>query len=879
MERVSSPVGFLSKPHPALNFLANARNPTVIGSRRFHFPPPVMSRESSDSHSEGEIVETGSEKATTSIESYKGTSVDRHFRPRASISRSPSPLGSPLPYRSRVHSRDGSRSPYRESRGFKRARDDDHYDRSRNDPRRFKVRYEESRPIESVRTHRSYRSHDQRNGRDQSYPYTEDRQVKGRSREKPQYHKLGRSPNNPKAHSNPFERQTSRGWRSSVREEGEGRDDESKDKLSNEQSVSDRGHALIAAAHSQLDTETNNIQTYPSIDSDTPQYASRAAKYVSPMPSLHVAYDSYFSMRPANGVKNDVQSASEVQLDEVALIEERRKRREAIKAKHRGQTTPIVVQDSTLDNRCMSTTPKPSVVGEPHVLGKQQTMQLRLLTDVGLAASPPRSPPNTSKEIPGQDSPTSFVVSGDTDLANSKATSDLLAQEDEPSAADYDPTMDMQEDKLRHDEHLRHDEISSSAYNEARQAHQDVLLPDAAAHKKSNEDAQDGLDMFAESDELDMFCEAPISLRKIENVSAKAVPVVQPKALDMGMLDDWDDSEGYYKVILGELLDGRYHIQSNLGKGMFSGVVRATDQKTKRLVAIKIIRNNETMKKAGLKEIEILQKLTGADPEDKKHIIRLERSFEHKGHLCMVFENLSINLREVLKKFGRDVGINLKAVRAYAQQMFLGLSLLRKCNILHADLKPDNVLVNESRNVLKVCDLGSASDASENEITQYLVSRFYRAPEIILGMPYDFAIDMWSVGCTLFELYTGKILFTGRSNNQMLRAIMECRGKISHKILRKAQFLDYHFDNLLSFRSIEKDRLTGKDSVRMMNFTKPTRDLKTRLMSNMKGMNDVEIKELNLFLDLLDRCLNLNPEKRCTPMDALKHPFILRPKT
>ena len=53
----------------------------------------------------------------------------------------------------------------------------------------------------------------------------------------------------------------------------------------------------------------------------------------------------------------------------------------------------------------------------------------------------------------------------------------------------------------------------------------------------------------------------------------------------------------------------------------------------------------------------------------------------------------SINLREVLKKFGRDVGINLRAVRAYAQQMFLGLSLLRKCNILHADLKPDNVLV------------------------------------------------------------------------------------------------------------------------------------------------------------------------------------------
>lgn len=381
--------------------------------------------------------------------------------------------------------------------------------------------------------------------------------------------------------------------------------------------------------------------------------------------------------------------------------------------------------------------------------------------------------------------------------------------------------------------------------------------------------------MFAEDDDDDMFAEA--GPRRTTAVEVKPA-TTQPQALDMSMMDNWDDPDGYYLTIPGELIEGRYHIQQNLGKGMFSSVVRAMDSVTKKLVAIKIVRNNETMRKAGIKEIEILKGLSTADPEDKKHVIRLERTFDHKGHLCMVFENLSMNLREVLKKFGRDVGINLKAIRAYAQQLFLGLSLLRKCQILHADLKPDNVLVNEARNVLKLCDLGSASSIDENVTAPYLVSRFYRAPEIILGIPYDYAIDMWSVGCTLFELYTGKILFTGRNNNAMLRSIMECRAKFSHKLLRRGTLTNMYFDDLLNFQSIEEDKVTGRVSTKVVDFKKPTRDLRSRLIGKGKKMDDGEKKELELFLDLLDKCLNLNPEKRCTPAEASKHPFITRGK-
>lgn len=172
-----------------------------------------------------------------------------------------------------------------------------------------------------------------------------------------------------------------------------------------------------------------------------------------------------------------------------------------------------------------------------------------------------------------------------------------------------------------------------------------------------------------------------------------------------------------------------------------------------------------------------------------------------------------MNLREVLKKYGKNVGLHIKAVRSYTQQLFLALKLLKKTGILHADIKPDNILVNESNLILKLCDFGSASHITDNEITPYLVSRFYRAPEIILGMQYDYGIDMWSAGCTIYELYTGKILFSGKSNNQMLKFFMDLKGKIPNKVIRKGQFKDQHFDQSCNFLSHEIDKLTERVSL------------------------------------------------------------------
>ncbi|XP_058837159.1 serine/threonine-protein kinase PRP4 homolog isoform X2 [Topomyia yanbarensis] len=272
----------------------------------------------------------------------------------------------------------------------------------------------------------------------------------------------------------------------------------------------------------------------------------------------------------------------------------------------------------------------------------------------------------------------------------------------------------------------------------------------AEEHKDLREDERAKQDKGYKRNEWDMFAEQDID----SNFDSPNTVVANKQGNENPALtDNWDDAEGYYRVRIGEVLDNRYVVANYTGQGVFSTVVRAKDQaRGNALVAVKIIRNNEIMHKTGLRELETLKKLNDTDPEDRYHCLRLYRHFFHKQHLCMVLEPLSMNLREVLKKYGKNVGLHIKAVRSYTQQLLLALKLLKKSGTLHADIKPDNILVNDNNLVLKLCDFGSASSITDNDITPYLVSRFYRAPEIILGLPYDYGIDMWSAGCTIYEL-------------------------------------------------------------------------------------------------------------------------------
>ena len=140
-----------------------------------------------------------------------------------------------------------------------------------------------------------------------------------------------------------------------------------------------------------------------------------------------------------------------------------------------------------------------------------------------------------------------------------------------------------------------------------------------------------------------------------------------------------------------------------------------------------------------------------------------------------MFELLSVNLYELIKQ-NQFRGLSTTLVRVFAQQLLNGLSLLNKARLIHCDLKPENILLkNLESPVIKIIDFGSACDERQTVYT-YIQSRFYRSPEVLLGLPYSSAIDMWSLGCIVVELFLGLPLFPGSSEYNQVSRITEMLG-------------------------------------------------------------------------------------------------------
>jgi len=347
--------------------------------------------------------------------------------------------------------------------------------------------------------------------------------------------------------------------------------------------------------------------------------------------------------------------------------------------------------------------------------------------------------------------------------------------------------------------------------------------------------------------------------------------------------DDWNDKDGYYRAQIKELMNDRYLVTENkCGQGVFSNVLKAKDQQTNEMVAIKVMRCNDMMRKAAEKEVEILERLNKADKGNKRNVIRLFTTFVYRDHLCLVFECMWDNLRMALKKYTKDKGMSLKAVRAYTKQLLVALQHIHRCEIIHADIKPDNILISAGHNITKICDLGSAFEVTEAEQTPYLVSRFYRAPEIVLGAKYGPPCDTFALGATLFEIFTGKILFPGKSNNDMLRHFMDLKGKIPHKMIKSGMTWKQHFDENLDFKYLSTDKATRKKTTKVITDCSAKKSMLELIMDRVGAEKQKStsaedqwyVRKAKEFADLLNQMTVLDPEKRASPTDLLLHPFV-----
>ena len=317
----------------------------------------------------------------------------------------------------------------------------------------------------------------------------------------------------------------------------------------------------------------------------------------------------------------------------------------------------------------------------------------------------------------------------------------------------------------------------------------------------------------------------------------------------------YNDEEGDYIIINGTHLNYRYEILECLGKGSFGEAIKCYDHKNKDLVCIKIINSQQKFQSQAMTEIKILSLIASSDINNDSNNVKFYNYFRFRNHICLVFELLGKNLYEYLQ-LNNFVGLDIYLIKNYTMQILFSLLFLRNMGIIHCDLKPENILLFPNNVAqVKVIDFGSSCLESER-IYFYIQSRFYRAPEVIFDLGYNYEIDIWSLGCILYELYYGEPLFPGINEVEQIYLIMEKIGFPPKYIIEHSPKQTLFFDeNLMPYKMIDEDG----------NYIIP----------GGKKIKNIMKDAPKTFVDFIIKCLKWNPFERITPDKALMHPFII----
>ena len=317
-----------------------------------------------------------------------------------------------------------------------------------------------------------------------------------------------------------------------------------------------------------------------------------------------------------------------------------------------------------------------------------------------------------------------------------------------------------------------------------------------------------------------------------------------------GKSQQYETLNGDYLLRKGDQIAYRYEILSTLGRGTYGVVAKCKDHKTNEIIALKVIKNRISYHQRGLIEISILQKIR---ENLKKSVIGLKGSFIFRKHLCLVFELMMGSLAEMMTALQGNTEEKMKVVRRAGMEIVRGLKGLKEEKVVHMDLKPDNILLDQEGH-LKLIDFGCAC-YERTAAPGYAQSRYYRAPEVILETGLSCSADMWSLGCILVEMAKGTVTFPGDNEKQQLALQMELLGK-PPKSMR--------------YRSAKKGLFFESNGTPKQVRTTQGRQIFPGSLS------------LNLylsgygkhFIDFISRCLDMNPESRLTPSEAEEHPWL-----
>ncbi|XP_022242219.1 dual specificity protein kinase CLK2-like isoform X3 [Limulus polyphemus] len=335
-----------------------------------------------------------------------------------------------------------------------------------------------------------------------------------------------------------------------------------------------------------------------------------------------------------------------------------------------------------------------------------------------------------------------------------------------------------------------------------------------------------------------------------------------------------DDDDGHLIYRHGDILRDRYKIVSTLGEGTFGKVVKVVDIRTEKVVALKVIKNVEKYREAAKLEINVLEKLAEADPENKRLCVTMLDWFDYHGHMCIVFEMLGLSVFDFLKENNYQP-YPLEQVRHIGYQMCYSVKFLHENRLTHTDLKPENILFcnsdsdvsyhtkkkRENRRVrdthIRLIDFGSATFDHEHHST-VVSTRHYRAPEVILELGWAQPCDVWSIGCILFELYLGITLFQTHDNREHLAMMERILGPLPYRMCRKTK-TKYFYHGRLDW----DDKSSAGRYVR--ENCKP-----------LKRYIPGEDEDHRHLFDIIFRMLEYEPSQRITLAEALEHPFFAK---